>query len=540
MNGTKLVVDERSINEFVEHIATNGAETPTQTRYRHDVKVFADFMGGRVVSRRALDEFKSAMQDKYSAASVKTMLFGVNKYLDFIGTKLRINNAEPALPRAKSTDEQLTMSEYLQILNALKNERDERLYIIVETICSTGLKYSELKYLTVQTVEIGSVELPAAAGEKRSVYLPKNLCADLKKYCDNNGIYHGQIFRTGKGNFPDRANMSSAIKDACKGTGISRDKISMTAFRDFYRANFENIRGEVADLLDEDLRLMSTPNYSQRNENSFKSLAQRRFTTGNFKIPENICEKYLALCERYVFPVIGDTDCRRITQNHANALLEKYAEIPLKTRADILRIVWLTLEFASKNGVKIRAAHNGMCRVENRGISLRILADDETDRLVKYLKNAEDRHFCAGIFLALNTGLRAEELIVLKRSDIDFESGILTINNRRGARKISLPKFLREFLEPIYGELPPENFLLSGRSDGAELFAVGMKLKRIGSECGVYALDLAAIRDTFGARCAKNSLEQKTLDEIMGGEAGTYYPSENAGENPLDFLGEDE
>ncbi len=80
---TRLIVDDNSIKEFVEHIAAGGAEPHTQKRYEHDVKMFADFLGKHKISQKILDDYKAAKLKEYSAATVKTMLFGLNKYLEF-------------------------------------------------------------------------------------------------------------------------------------------------------------------------------------------------------------------------------------------------------------------------------------------------------------------------------------------------------------------------------------------------------------------------------------------------------------------------
>ena len=531
-------MDEKSIKEFVEYLAANGAEPHTQKRYEHDIKMFAGFLGENKISQKKLKDYKDAKLAEYSPATVKTMLFGINKYLEFIGCNLRINNKDLIAHRAKTPDELLTMEEYLQILSAVKSHQDDRLYVIVETICSAGLKYSELQYLTVEAIESGLLVLPYGVRKNRNVYLPKNLCADLRKFCADKGMYRGAVFLTKLGNFPDRGNMNGAIREACKNTGIDPKKLSMRAFKDFYTANFENIRSEMAELIDEDLRVMHTSSFAASNENSFRSFAVKWLNNDENGLTDITKKKYLRLCEEYIFPVLGNTDCRRITLAHADSVTDKNYDLPLKTRADIMRVMWLTLDFASKNGLKIRVSQRNLCKVSNYGAELRILADDEIDRLVKYLKGA-DSLICAGIYLALNTGIRAEELCGLKRRDIDFERKILRISESM-KRVVFLPRFLVEFLKPVYEKISRDCYLINGfpnRSYNAS--AVENKVKKIASQCEVFELNFAMIRDTFGARCAENNLEPKTLGEIMGSDdVSIYYPYSDISESPLEFLRE--
>lgn len=565
MKQTRLIADKKTIKEFIEHIAANGVAPHTQKRYEHDVKMFADFLGERKISQKILDEYKAAKLEKYSAATVKTILFGLNKYLEFIGCDLRINNKDLIAHREKTPDELLTMDEYLQVLRAVKSYQDDRLYAIVETICSAGLKYSELKYLTVEAIEAGLLVLPYGVRKNRNVYLPKNLCADLRKFCADNGVYRGSVFLTKRGNFPDRGNMTGVIREACKNTGIDQKKLSMRAFKDFYTVNFENIRSEMAELIDEDLRILHTPSFAVSNENSFRSFAQRWLNGTENGLSDITKNKYSRICEEYIFPVLGNTDCRRITRVHADSVIEGIYGLPLKIRADIMRVMWLTLGFARENGIKIRVSQGNLCTVNNRGSVLRILADDEIDRLLKYLKSS-DSTMCAGIYLALNTGIRAEELCALRRGDIDFDEKKLTVSEfvssqiylsqktdgysnfdpmekleEADKRVIFLPKFLADFLKPVYEKIPKDCYLINGfpnKAYGVE--TVENKVRKIAGKCGLFNVGFSAIRDTFGARCAENNMEANVLGEIMGTEnAGVYYPvRKTAEESPLEFLRE--
>lgn len=222
-------------------------------------------------------------------------------------------------------DEQLTTDEYLRVLSALKSCSDNRLYVIVETICSAGIKYSELKYLTVEATEAGLLVLPYGVRKNRNVYLPKNLCADLRKFCADKGVYRGWVFLTKLGNFPNRGNMTGAIREACKNTGIDNKKLSMRAFRNFYIANFENIRNEMAELIDEDLRILHTSSYAVNNENSFRSFVLKWLKDSENELIEATKNKYFRLCEKYIFPVLGNgnTDCRRIARDYADLVIKK-------------------------------------------------------------------------------------------------------------------------------------------------------------------------------------------------------------------------
>lgn len=108
-------------------------------------------------------------------------------------------------------------------------------------------------------------------------------------------------------------------------------------------------------------------------------------------------------------------------------------------------------------------------------------------------------------------------------------------------RVIFLPKFLVDFLRPIYEKIPRDCYLINGFPNRAyDNSAVENKVKKIAAKCGIFGVDFAAVRDTFGARCAENRLEMKTLKEIMGSDnVEVYYPLTKAAEmSPLEFLKE--
>lgn len=261
---SQAVITEKNLNEYGEFLISDGLSKLTYERYLHDARVFRDFLGLREISPEILKEFKALQLAKYNAVSVKTLICGVNKYLEFIDCPYRIEHVELPFRNARCAEDVLTKEEYLRILKAIKRTYDERLYLIVETICGTGLKFSELKYLTAEAVNEGKVVLPP----DQNVYLSKNLCEDLREYCGNNSIYSGGILLTRCGNLPNRSNISRSIKKACEGTGIDPKKLSTKALRDYYYRNFESFRSEMVDLMDEDWRGLHSDAFAKVNKGS--------------------------------------------------------------------------------------------------------------------------------------------------------------------------------------------------------------------------------------------------------------------------------
>lgn len=242
-------VDE-TISEFGEYLASEKVSRKTGKRYIRDAKKFLRFLYCEEITPKVLEEYKALQLQTHKRVTVKTEIFGVNKYLEFIGCPYKIDHLDLSLKSEKFEVPVLIPEEYARMMNAVRSTGDDRLYLLVETVCKTGLKLSELNCLTVEAVHAEAVLLPSG----RKVYLSRKLCEDLRNYCRNYDILSGKIFMTRNGNLPDRSNVSRSIKNACKGTGIDPDKLSTKALREFYLLNYEKAGGRMADIMDEDLR----------------------------------------------------------------------------------------------------------------------------------------------------------------------------------------------------------------------------------------------------------------------------------------------
>lgn len=245
-----MTITENSMEKFGEYLSVKGAAKSTQRNYLYHVKILSRYLDNKDITPETMEEFKQEQQKRFNAVSVKTMIYGINVYLEFIGSPYRMEQI--AVPKRENdvVEEVITGEEYLKILKAIRKTGNKRLYLIVESICGAGLKLSELQFLTVEAV----IKRKAVLAPENSVYLSKRLCEDLLDYCREKNIIKGTILLTRSGNLPDRANVSREIKNACANIGIGVQKLSTKALRAFYFRNFESFRGEMADLMDEEWR----------------------------------------------------------------------------------------------------------------------------------------------------------------------------------------------------------------------------------------------------------------------------------------------
>lgn len=251
MPNATTIITESNLEEYRSFLVSKGLSKATIENYLYNARIFVNFLKNREITPELLESFKEKQLKKFTVVGAKALICGVNSYLDYIGYPYKITQVKVHKQKKKASQAALTKSEYLEMLKAIKHSGNDRLYLIVESICGAGLKLSELNYLTVEAVIKGKVELPS---NNHSVYLSKNLCSDLLDYCKDRDIIMGAILVTRSGRVPDRANVSRDIKAVCADTGIDPEKLSTKALREYYFQNLEGYRSEVVEMMDREWR----------------------------------------------------------------------------------------------------------------------------------------------------------------------------------------------------------------------------------------------------------------------------------------------
>ena len=169
------------ITEFKKYLIEQERSRYTIDKYIHDAKVFIEFLNDRTINKEIVIEFKSFLGERYAASSANSMLAEVNSFLKFIGyADLRVKPFKIQRALFVPEEKELFRNEYLSLIEAAKQQKNERLVLIVETICATGIRVSELKFITVESVGTGRAEIKCK-GKLRTVFLPPKLCKLLKK-----------------------------------------------------------------------------------------------------------------------------------------------------------------------------------------------------------------------------------------------------------------------------------------------------------------------------------------------------------------------
>lgn len=193
-------------------------------------------------------EFKAGLVENYAVSSANSMISSLNSYLAFVGrSDCRVKAIKQQRRVFLSEERELTREEYGRLISAA--ERKPRLSLLMQTICSTGIRVSEHRFITVEAARCGQAEV-RMKGKHRIVFLEKKLCKVLLKYAKEQRILSGSIFVTVSGKPLDRCNIWAEMKKLCDTAGVSRDKVFPHNLRHLFARMYYGIEHDIVRLAD--------------------------------------------------------------------------------------------------------------------------------------------------------------------------------------------------------------------------------------------------------------------------------------------------
>lgn len=241
-------LSEKSLSDFQKQLIQEEKSSITIEKYMHDVKDFYGFVNNRVLTKDIVIEYKTQLTEKYAVRSVNSKLASINSLLMFLGREdCKVKSLKLQRETYSSEEKELTKAEYLRLLQAAKN--NPRLHLIIETICGTGIRVSELKYFTVEGVQNGTV-IVNCKGKTRNILVPSKLRKLLLRYVKLNKINEGIIFRTRSGKPVNRSNIWSEMKKLCKSANVNPQKVFPHNLRKLFARTFYGIEKDIAKLAD--------------------------------------------------------------------------------------------------------------------------------------------------------------------------------------------------------------------------------------------------------------------------------------------------
>ena len=244
-------LNEAMIDEFRLRLEEEEKSSATIDKYIRDVRTFFAYAGvAESINKTTMIAYKEYLITKYAAASVNSMLTSVNiflKEMNWHDCVVKILKIQQEAFRAKERD--LTKEEYYQLVRTAERKGNIRLSLIMQTIGSTGIRISELKYITVAAINMGYASV-CSKGKRRTVLLPEALCQKLKHYVREKKIQRGSVFVTRTGKNVDRSNVCHEMKALGREAGVMKKKIFPHNLRHLFALTYYRAKKDISHLAD--------------------------------------------------------------------------------------------------------------------------------------------------------------------------------------------------------------------------------------------------------------------------------------------------
>ena len=236
---------------FRNYLLEEERSAATIEKYGRDVLAFLSWLSDREeISKEVVVGYKQAIIGKYKTTSANRMLVSVNRFLDFIGKKdWQVKLFKIQRNPFRKKDKELTKEEYNRLILAAKAKSSSRLFLMIQAICSTGIRVSEHRFITREALERGRITI-YNKGKERVVFLPKKLKKCLLQYCRQNGIYSGPVFVTKNGTPVNRCNVWAEMKALCKEAGVSPEKVFPHNLRHLFAVTYYRMQKDIVHLAD--------------------------------------------------------------------------------------------------------------------------------------------------------------------------------------------------------------------------------------------------------------------------------------------------
>ena len=247
----KLQLTEQAFDQFEDYLRHDEREESTIEAYLRSLTRFAEWADGRAVTKELAMEWKTALAEAgYRPISVNAMLAAVNKFFTCMGREdCKVKYLKLQRQMFRKSEKDLSKEEYQRLVQAAHEKGDLRMELILETICATGIRVGELKYITVEAVRAGVAEI-ALKGKIRIILLPHRLCRKLQKYAKQQKIASGKLFLTQDGLPVSRQSIWTRMKALCEAAGVERSKAFPHNLRSLFARSFYGSCHDVVRLAD--------------------------------------------------------------------------------------------------------------------------------------------------------------------------------------------------------------------------------------------------------------------------------------------------
>lgn len=243
-------ITKQMIAEFESELRNDEKSELTVEKYLRDVRRFIAFSSGKQIDKSLVLTYKAELEKEYAVASANSMIASINAFFRFAGWfDLCVKQFKVQRKTFCNEEKELTKAEYVRLCKTAEEQKNERLNLILQTICGTGIRVSELQFITVEAAERGEAVV-SCKNKTRTVFIVRELQKKLLSYCKRYGITSGQIFVTKTGKPMSRTNIWREMKNLCKEAGVNPNKVFPHNLRHLFARVFYGIEKDIAKLAD--------------------------------------------------------------------------------------------------------------------------------------------------------------------------------------------------------------------------------------------------------------------------------------------------
>ena len=250
MENTTHKVTTESLNQFQAWLTAEEREAGTIQKYIRDLSAFSIWLNGRELIKEAVSDWKEHLLEKgYKPITVNSMLAAINTHCRFAGLGIKAKFLRIQRKLFQEESRNLKKDEYERLIAAAEKSGKKRLSLLFETIGATGIRVSEIKYITVEALNAGKAEI-SLKGKIRTILLPGKLCRKLLKYAKKQKIASGEIFITKSGKGMSRKQIWAEMKAICKKARVKSSKVFPHNLRHLFARIYYKVTRDVAKLAD--------------------------------------------------------------------------------------------------------------------------------------------------------------------------------------------------------------------------------------------------------------------------------------------------
>ena len=248
---TDRFITKQTMDRFYEYLIEEERSSGTIEKYIRDVRLLQSWLRSAPVTKENAARWKQELlQSGRAPSTVNSMLAAANTYFRFMGwDELKLKSIRLQRRFFRENERELTKAEYQLLMETAKKRGDERLALLMETICATGIRVSEVPYITTDAIKKGRARI-SMKGKLRTILIPAQLCRKLRKYATKHRIGRGEIFLTKNGTRLERKQIWAQMKALCKYAGIERNKVFPHNLRHLFARCFYRISHDISSLAD--------------------------------------------------------------------------------------------------------------------------------------------------------------------------------------------------------------------------------------------------------------------------------------------------